>query len=298
MDIVTHGMMGVVLAAPALSRHPEAACAFMVGSALPDADVLSRLLGKRAFLRCHQTYAHSLPVIAGLCVGLHLALYGTKPGGAALGLGLGMAFHSLLDWTNTYGTKLWAPFSRKRCCAEWAFFIDLPVVLATVWGLLRVWREASAGRLPGAALGLRYGAFLAVYGAARFLLRLLALRRAPAGTTTLLPTAFLPWRFLGAERQGDSVRLFTLDALTGRVLEESSVAILDPLYEEALAAVPEFKTMRELSPLFHAVSAVQEGGETVVTCRDLRTRNFGTRFGELRVRLGPGGGVRDVEWNV
>ncbi len=61
MDIVTHGVMGVVIAAPFAVNHPEAAAAFMMGSVLPDADALSRVGGKRNFLKCHQTYTHSLP---------------------------------------------------------------------------------------------------------------------------------------------------------------------------------------------------------------------------------------------
>jgi membrane-bound metal-dependent hydrolase YbcI (DUF457 family) len=210
VDIVTHGMMGVVLAAPLASLQPEAAAAFMVGSALPDADVLSRLFGRRAFLRCHQTYTHSLPMIACLSAVVHLALYGFKPGGAALGLGLGMALHGLLDWTNTYGIRLWAPFTRNRIRGEWAFFIDLPVLLACVAGLALALKEAGQGRLPGPGLSLGFACFLAVYMAVRFGLRRRALARAPAGTAGLVPTALLPWRFLGAARREGRVRLLVI----------------------------------------------------------------------------------------
>ncbi|MBI4678065.1 MAG: hypothetical protein HY748_10830 [Elusimicrobia bacterium] len=88
-------------------------------------------------------------MIAVLAAALHLALYGTRPGGAAL-----------------------------------------------------------QGRLPGPDMSLLFAGFLAAYMAARFALRKLALLRAPSGGATplqtgaaaLLPTAFLPWRFLGAAR--------------------------------------------------------------------------------------------------
>ncbi len=131
MDIVTHAMMGTIAASPFLESHPEAATAFVFGSVLPDLDVLSRLFGRRAFLRYHQTTSHALPVIAAIglvgCVGLWL--WGSAYPYAALALALGMAFHSLLDWTNTYGITLLAPFTRRRFCREWVFFID-GVVLA------------------------------------------------------------------------------------------------------------------------------------------------------------------------
>lgn len=113
-----------------------------------------------------------------------------------------------------------------------------------------------------------------------------------------MPTAFLPWRFLGAARQGSAVRLFALDALSGRLSGESSVPVLEPRFEEALEPVQEFRAMRELSPLFLPVAAEADGGGEVVTCRDLRTRNFQTRFGELKVRFGPDRRPRRVEWEV
>ena len=68
MDIVTHGMMGIVIAAPFAQDHPGPAVALMMGSVLSDLDAFSRLGGRRNFLRCHQTYTHALPIIAALCL--------------------------------------------------------------------------------------------------------------------------------------------------------------------------------------------------------------------------------------
>ena len=48
MDIVTHGMMGIVLASPFAASEPAAAGAFMLGSVFPDLDAFSRVFGKRA----------------------------------------------------------------------------------------------------------------------------------------------------------------------------------------------------------------------------------------------------------
>jgi hypothetical protein len=43
--------------------------------------------------------------------------------------------------------------------------------------------------------------------------------------------------------------------------------------------------MRELSPAYHVVSAsATEAGE-LICCRDLRTRNFKTTFGDLEILL-------------
>ncbi len=130
MDIVTHGMMGVVAASPFMAERPVASALFMLGSVLPDLDAFSRLFGKRAFLQAHQTYSHALPVIAFLAFIVSLSRIDGMIGGVALALG--MIFHSLLDVTNTYGIRLFAPFSSRRYCAEWVFFIDAIVLAATI----------------------------------------------------------------------------------------------------------------------------------------------------------------------
>jgi hypothetical protein len=49
--------------------------------------------------------------------------------------------------------------------------------------------------------------------------------------------------------------------------------------------MPEFCLMREVSPEYHVVRATTEGNSTHLLCRDMRTRNFGTRFGDLEVWL-------------
>ncbi len=138
MDIVTHAMMGVIVASPFAEKQPMAAAAFVMGSVLPDLDAFSRCFGKRAFLRFHQTQSHGLPnalLAAGLLWLLVQALDWVAPW-AALGLALGLVFHSVLDYSNTYGITLFAPFSRRRYCAEWVFFIDAVVIVASVAALL------------------------------------------------------------------------------------------------------------------------------------------------------------------
>ena len=118
MDIVTHAMMGTIVASPFLQSHPEAAAAFMFGSVVPDLDAFSRVFGRRAFLKVHQTYSHAFPVI----VAVGLAAWGLREATdvfapwAPLAFSLGMAFHATLDWTNTYGITLFAPFTTKRFC--------------------------------------------------------------------------------------------------------------------------------------------------------------------------------------
>ncbi|MHC4957790.1 MAG: metal-dependent hydrolase [Planctomycetota bacterium] len=272
MDVVTHGMSGFVLAAPLLPTQPAAAGTFMLAAVAPDLDALSRLFGKRAFLAAHQTWSHALPVIWGLALALLLA---GAPSSVCLALAAGMTLHVLLDWTNTYGITLWAPFSRRRFSADAVFFIDASVVaLSVVASALCAWLWPAP---PWTATA--YAILLAAYIAWKFVLRRRALTRCDGAPSSLLPSALVPWRWFGCRRDGDTVHLFRVN---GTVTEDGTVPVVD---DAALRDVPEFRIMRELSPLFHAT---ERDGDTV-TCRDLRTRNFGARFGTLTLRLEPDG---------
>lgn len=78
MDIITHSMMGAIAAAPLLERHPFIACGVLIGSVLPDLDILSYAFGRRAMMRFHQTWTHSAAgvLVAGGCYGVLLASLG------------------------------------------------------------------------------------------------------------------------------------------------------------------------------------------------------------------------------
>jgi hypothetical protein len=61
--------------------------------------------------------------------------------------------------------------------------------------------------------------------------------------------------------------------------------LLDDSFAEMLETLPEFQLMREVSPEYHVVAACADGPGTRLLCRDMRMRNFGTRFGDLEVWL-------------
>ncbi len=143
-----------------------------------------------------------------------------------------------------------------------------------------------------------YLGFLVAYWVIRIWLRGRAARLVPEGTLSLLPTAFVPWKFLGARRVGEQVHLFDLSALDGSLANEALKDVHDPTYEAVLGQIPEFRRMRALSPLYHAVEVEARDGGVVLTCRDLRTRNFNTRFGELTVTLDAAGTLQGVSFHV
>lgn len=299
MDIVTHALMGAVIAGPLLPSRPLTAACFIAGSVLPDLDVLSRVFGRRAFLRWHQTYTHGLAAIAaaGLIAWVAVPRSFAEPWAAAALAG-GMLLHVGLDVTNTFGTAVLSPLSPRRFCTEWVFFIDAVVVAATVAALLAQWLVFDFER-PGARIvSLAYLLFLAIYLAFRAGLYSRAKRKAPLGTVSLIPSALVPWCYFGYASLGDGIRVFRVNALSGIVDQQWQQDVLDKSWAGVLARVPEFGIMRQLTPAYHVVGAEAVAEGTRLTCRDLRVRNFGGHFGELTVIVGPAGGIVRSEFNV
>ncbi|SPE51048.1 Membrane-bound metal-dependent hydrolase [Verrucomicrobia bacterium] len=286
MDIITHAGIGLIAAAPVLNSRPELALGLVAGSVLPDLDALSRVFGKRAFLRSHQTWSHALPLQAAVSVLAGFLASACGADGLLLGAGLlgGFVIHTLLDFSNTLGVTLLAPFSRKRLCLEWVFFIDAFVLTLTVaMAGFSLWLFYRNGDVPIRYAGIFFGT-TATYFVAKGFLR----RRAgafAADAVTLVPSALWPWRFFGATECGNWIRQFQINSITGsrKVLAEQEV--FDAAYAGLLASVPEFILMRSLSAAYHVVSATETEAGEVVVCRDLRTRNFGTTYGDLEVLL-------------
>ena len=69
-------------------------------------------------------------------------------------------------------------------------------------------------------------------------------------------------------------------------------------YQATLAGVPEFSTMQHLSPAYHVVEGRTSPEGTKLVCRDLRTRNFRTRFGQLDLFVDTRSVVREVAFHV
>jgi membrane-bound metal-dependent hydrolase YbcI (DUF457 family) len=286
MDIVTHAGIGLVAAAPLMAERPELAAGLVLGSVLPDLDALSRVFGKCAFLRFHQTWTHALPVqlLASMATGLAGAAFGIDGFSLALGLVIGLAIHILLDMSNTLGVKAFLPFWPRRFCLEWVFFIDSVILALTLLAVGLLIRRFLNGGQPPICLTIAFLGILALYIGIKGLLRRRAGTFVPEAIT-LIPSALKPWRFFGAIESGNCVDLFQINALTGNRETLTRQMVLDGDYAELLSNIPGFRLMRELSPAYHVVSAKRTDAGEIIVCRDLRTRNFGTSFGDLEVLL-------------
>ena len=286
MDILTHAGIGLVAASPFLADRPELAVGIVAGSVLPDLDALCRLRDKTAFLRAHQTWSHALPVQLAFSAATAFiaALAGCRGIEVGMGLFAGFLGHTLLDLTNTYGVAWLTPFSRRRFCLEWVFFIDAIVLVSLAIALalvVKIWLRE--GLVPG-IYAISFFGFLALYVTGKGVLRRRARGFCP-DSKSLVPSALVPWRFYGTLRQQHSMSLFRLNAITGACSTVGEVPVMDDAFASVLKQVPEFRLMREVSSEYHVVEASSENGGVRLLCRDMRMRNFGTRFGDLEVWL-------------
>jgi len=299
MDIVTHAGIGLIAAAPLAGPHPEIALGIVAGSVLPDLDAVGRIFGKQAFLRVHQTWTHALPLQAGFSllaggVAQVLGISGVQTG---LGLFIGLVAHTFLDFTNTLGVTLLAPFSRKRFCLEWIFFIDAVVLSLTAGAAgLTIYAFSRSGGVPPSYAEAFFAALIA-YAVVKAALRARAGSLA-SEAVSLIPSALYPWRFLGVIDRKTHVDLFQINALTGIRKSLAEHEVFDAAYATLLSRVPEFRLMSELSPAYHIVNARKTDAGELILCRDLRIRNFGTRFGDLELVIDADQRVKCLKFHV
>ena len=297
MDIVTHAAMGTIVAGPFFGEYPLPAAGLMLGSALPDLDALSRVFGKRVFLTWHQTFTHSVPLIAMASV---VGWYAAHPLGpefqqAVLALGIGMVTHVLLDLTNTYGVKFLFPFSKRRLCLEWVFFIDASVIALSVLTIVWLWADVF---LTNTQIVGVYLLTLIGYWLVRIALRRQALRRSFVDMLSLIPSALWPWVYYGCRRSHNTVQVFRVDVMTRKQECLETYEILDDRYADILETVPEFRVMNELTPAYHVVSESPQEGRLLISCRDLRTTNFNPKFGQLALVLEADGLIAEKRFHV
>ena len=301
MDIVTHGMMGVAIAGPLLGSHTGLSVGFILGSVIPDLDSISRCFGKSAFLEWHQGWTHSLPLqlTVGFCSWLLMTRLAPEFCGIPVGLTAGAMLHSLLDLINTYGIRIAAPFSMRRYCFEWLFFIDSIVLLLTVAALVPAVRSLVMGAEPSPAISAAYVTSLLAYAGVKAVLKRRAERMAGTDVVSVIPSTFWPWVFFVCKRADGLVTSTKLNVITGRTAVIAEHVILDEQYREQLERVPEFDSMRSLSPAYHAIDQAQEDdGSVTVRCRDMRIVNFDTSFGILEVKLSSAGELQTSRLHV
>lgn len=170
MDNLTHSLTGLALARVGLNRSvPHATLLLILSANAPDIDIIALSRGPLRYLELHRGYSHSLlglPVMAALCVLFAASVYREKlPWVRAFLLCCaGVASHLLLDWTNSYGIRLFLPFSSRWLHADLNGLYDVwilaALVFAALWPLFSRLVSKEIGDRPPSGRGSAAAALL------------------------------------------------------------------------------------------------------------------------------------------
>ena len=256
MDNVTHTLTGLALARAGLNRFsPRATALLMISANVPDIDIIGALKGPLAYLELHRGYTHcvlAVPVMALLVVLFVAAIFRQKLswGRAWLLCVIGVSSHLLLDWTNSYGTRLLLPFSSRwfhlDITALYDGWIMAVLVFAAIWPMFSrlVNREIGSKELPGRKLAIGALAFFLLFDCARAILHARAVAQLEARLfenalplqAAALPAAFTPFRWHGYVETERTYAALPVNTLGEVELADAQVFFKPPLEPSIEAA--------------------------------------------------------------
>lgn len=298
MDPVTHFLSGVVLNRAGLARlSPQARWVVPLAAMAPDVDVIANLWGDDAYLAWHRQWTHSLaalPIVAGLPVLLVGAFARRRMAWKSTFLAAlpAVALHDALDLTNSYGARLFLPFSKAWIAWDLFFILDLwiwAVFLLAILGPL-------LGRLVSGEIGARAGtgriaallalAFLPLYAGVRHLLHERAVAvleaRIYQGEVPLrvaaLPSPANPLRWRGLVETATFYATAEIDLreefdpAVARILHKPAPDPQVASAEQAACSSPAFRVFLDFSryPLWRFIPEDTPEGAIRVEAMDLR----------------------------
>ncbi|MCL5669726.1 MAG: metal-dependent hydrolase, partial [Acidobacteria bacterium] len=145
MDNLTHTLTGVAISYAGLNRKTRyATLAIVIGANLPDIDLVSRFWGSTTYLEYHRGITHSILGVTLLAAMLAATIYFLGKRRPCAGSGpalsgrwlfiacwIATASHLLLDFTTSYGTRLFLPFS-----SHWYAWDIEPIIDPLLWAVL------------------------------------------------------------------------------------------------------------------------------------------------------------------
>jgi inner membrane protein len=128
MDIITHGLVGMVIGATAKDFPVNRKIFWLVCALAPDLDMLSGLGGSIAYYSYHRRILHGLPGAMILILLLSFLYTRYSRGKITQGLfisGTAIFSHLFLDVATSFGTSLLYPFSSQDYMLDLVFAFDL-----------------------------------------------------------------------------------------------------------------------------------------------------------------------------
>jgi inner membrane protein len=158
LDNLTHSLVGALLGRMGLKRlTPRAMPALIIAANLPDIDsFLAPLFGAEP-IAVHRGFTHgvgglvTMPFLALAIILLWERLRPGKEGpiklgGLLLACFLGTLSHPILDFLNTYGTRIAEPLNHRWYYGDTLFIMDPWIWLMLILGLEMSWRAERLGR--------------------------------------------------------------------------------------------------------------------------------------------------------
>jgi inner membrane protein len=269
MDPLTHTATGLFLSRIGLKRWtPLATPILLLAANAPDIDILTLTGGPLTYLHYHRHLTHSIaamPVVALGTVAL-VWLFGRQQGirwtGAFLAALIAVASHLLLDLTNTYGIRLYLPFSARWLHLDvtnvfdlWIWAVFLICVAGPFLGKLVGSEIASRDtRAPLHGRGFAWVAllFLLFYNCGRGVLHARAVNELAARLyedsaplrVLALPGPANPWKWRGVVETPDSYAVADVDLL-GEFDPTHATIFHKPAPNPAIQAAARLHTFQE-----------------------------------------------------
>ncbi|WP_418790582.1 metal-dependent hydrolase [Phosphitispora sp. TUW77] len=139
MDLISHGLMGTMMAGLGLNHKFGLAgtVTMIVANIAPDLDVVAGLKGPKTFYKYHREITHSLLGAVVLWALISGGIYFFTPLGSLSAIlvmvGAGLAGHLLMDSFTPWGLPLFYPFSSKKYSFDLIWFFD-PVIIISMFG--------------------------------------------------------------------------------------------------------------------------------------------------------------------
>lgn len=282
MDMASHALIGLTLYQTRRSRFPQyepaVFWAAMIGSEMPDFDIIYYLEGSMAFLLNHRGMTHSIPgltIMSAVLTYLVRQRYSSPNYSTIFKWAFSASLlHVFLDALNTWGTKVLFPFDNQWIALDILPFFDIPLILLCTISLLCGYCvPVNSRRYAITALCVFF-----IYIGGRGLLHehlvhevLLQYTANPIQKVSVLPTVNpLHWQTIIETKT--SVQLAELNALDGHM----NYTAWYPTYEDPLLSkVRSDVSVSQVLPFFRypTLSLQHEAGKSTVTISDLY---FGT----------------------
>jgi|GEM_PF-2827761 len=278
MDMATHALVGLTLYQTRRSRFPQYQPALfwaaIVGSEMPDFDIVYRLEGSMTYLLNHRGITHSLPgvlILSALLAYLLRERYPDTNYKNVYAWALGAStIHVFLDALNTWGTRLLLPFSDRWLALDILPFLDVPLVLLGIAAFL----AGYCYPLKSRSYALAALCLFSVYVGGRCLLHNHIIQQVhlqnaalPVQKINVLPTIH-PLHWETVIETTSSVVFGDVDALSGHIRYTAWY----PTHEDPLLSEISINTcVAQALPFFRypALALHQESGKSAIVISDL-----------------------------